>query len=157
MARILRFVAENETTIRLDLNNPAGFTHGRGLIWGSSDVDRAWLGTAGVDGDVSTGDRRPRVDALVPLILNPQATVDAMLALHAALATELDRKKNKIEWRPDGASSSLFIRTYRAAVPPLQRGQDAPPLEALLFDPIELPLIIPRHPRAKRDGVAVFL
>lgn len=157
MARVLEFIDEAETVVSLSLADPAALQHGRGLNWGVAEVDRDWVGAAPADGQISLGDHYVTAQAFLPVIITQQATWDDVEDLHQLLTVELSKKKNKIRWVPDGSSSEYIIRTYRTHVPPLQRGQDAPNIETLKFDPVEIPIALPRHPKAKRDGVAVFL
>lgn len=157
MARILRFVAEDEVTVRLDLNDPAGLLHGRGLDWGVAPLEADWIGAAPAHGQIQVGPHYTTAQGFLPAIITEQATWDDVEALHQALTVELSRTKNKIEWQPDGAAYPYIIRTYQTHVPPLQRGQDAPSIETLKFDPVDIPIALPRHPLAKRNGVAVFL
>jgi hypothetical protein len=88
----------------------------------------------------------------IPLILPRQGSWTAVASLMQQLGAELNRPNNVIEFRPDGAASSYFIDTYRAPIPSLFRGQDAPAIETLLFDPHPIPLLIPAHPTLRGAG-----
>lgn len=142
MARILRCVdPTSPTSVRLNLVDGTSFIGGRGLDIGTVGVNRSWIR------NTPTGEWRGPVMMRVPLIIPRQANWAAIQALKTALNTELDRKKNGLEFRPDGAAASWVFLTYMAEIPPIFRGQDAVDLERLLFDPVELVLNIPRHPR----------
>lgn len=151
MATILRF-EDSVGAVRLDLNDTAGFQFGRGFSLGTADVEHTWLGAFPHPGAISATQRRPIAEVQLPLILNPQASFNAMATKMAALATELDRETNIIRFHPDGATSPWYIDTYRAAIPSLIRGQDAPPVWSLLLDPLEIPLVIPRKPLLRGAG-----
>lgn len=145
MATVLRF-EDGAGVLRLDLNSATGFEFGRGLDLGTYDIEHSWLSQVPHPGAISAAQRRPIVEMRLPLILKPQANFGAMSALMTTLATELDRATNIIKFQPDGAAAPWYIDTYRAPIPTLIRGQDAPPVWSLLLDPVEMQLVIPRKP-----------
>jgi hypothetical protein len=145
MASVLRF-EDGAGVLRLDLNSATGFQFARGFDLGTVDIEHTWLSASPHPGAISASARRPIAEMQLPLLLMPQANFAAMQALWTALAVELDRDTNIIKWQPDGAAAPWYIDTYRAAIPSLIRGQDAPPVWSLLLDPQEIPLVIPRKP-----------
>lgn len=156
MSKILRFVADDETTVRLELNaGPPGFILGRGFDLGIGETQMEWLEQKGVNGAVLASTGRPPTQMVVPLILPKQTTVAAMITLIENLNTELDRRFNILEFRPSGTAASYFIDTYRSPLVSLFRGEDVPAPETLLMDPKPIPVTIWRHPIMRGAGTTV--
>lgn len=154
MSTILRFVAANETTVTLDLNSTTGFKLGRGFQLGTPPEEQAWLTQQPYDGATLAATRTDITIMSVPLVLMPQATWAAVKTLFDALAVELRRNTNIIEFRPHGAAASYFIDTYRAPVPSLFRGVDLQSVAHRLWD-AEIPVLIPRHPVLRGAGAFI--
>lgn len=126
MATTFRFVTGVGGSVRLDLNDETGWVLGRGLDFGVSSLEKKYLQQAPFDGATLASSYRPPVTMTVPLILTTQASADAVRTKFEALATELDRATNVLEWRGTGMTQSIFIDTYRADVPSLIRAVDSP-------------------------------
>lgn len=125
MATTFRFVDDSGTT-RLDLNDETGWVLGRGLDFGVSTLEKKYLQQTPFDGATLASSFRPPVTMTVPLLLMTQSSADALRTKFEALATELNRAQNVLEWRGTGMTQSVFIDTYRADVPSLIRGVDSP-------------------------------
>lgn len=157
MARtILRFIDPDTGTPRLNLNDPEGFELAEGgLRLGTQDIDyAAWLhGTA--PGAIPRGPHRAQVEMLISVRLTPQPEGwDGMAALMTALAIELDRSENVLEFIPGGSTVPYLIDTYASPIPSLFRGQPVAP-EEVLQDPVPMDLIIYRHPKLRGAGTHI--
>lgn len=158
MATILRFIDEEAETTRLDLNDPAGFQLVRGGFRpGTKDVDflGGWLKQAPHPGAIPAGPHRPQVEMLIRVSMTRQANWDDVAALMTTLAIELDRDTNVLEFRPEGASVSYLIDTYKSPIPSLFRGQESPSPETLLQDSEPMDLLIYRHPDMRGAGTHI--
>lgn len=122
---IFRFVDAGNAEL-LNLNDPSGWMLLRGFDLGITTAERTYISQPPFDGAFMSSSRRPQVTMVVPLYLTPQTDSDAMVTHFTALATELDRVTNIIEYRPQGASSSFLIDTFRADIPSFYSGFGGP-------------------------------
>ena len=154
MATIFRFVATDETTVNLDLNAASGWKLGLGLDLGEAGVEQEWLTQQPYDGATLAATRRDLAVMTVPLMLTQQVTWAAVKALMDALAVELTKVANIIEFRPDGAGSSSFIDTYQSPIPSFYRGLELQPIETRLRD-VPMFLHITRAPLLRGAGTFI--
>ena len=142
-----RFV-DDSGNLRLDLNkqDQTGWILARGLDLGISTIEHTFLTQPPVDGAVLASSYRPVTTMQVPLLLGRQASFSAMKSLMDALAVELDRPMNRIEYLPQGSSYSYFITTYRASIPSLVKGDFTPSAFLLMQTTTILMLQIMREP-----------
>ena len=154
MAAILRFVDDPHSGIRLNLNDGTIWALGRGLDVGISTVEKLYLVQPPMDGAVLADSYRPVVPMTIPLILYPNggATPANLRAQMAALATELNRKTNNIEYRGTGDTVSFFWKTYRADIPSLLRGLITPSPFSMLKGGPQFSVTIDRDPVATGAG-----
>lgn len=152
MALVFRF-EDTGGTLRLDLANTSGFEVARGLNVGTAGITHEMLEQPPYDGAVIAASYRPLAQMSIPLIVNRQANMTALVALWQSLVTELNRETNVIKFQPDGAPSATLYDTYQAEIPTLYRGQAAPFIGGSLLEDVELvTLVIPRHPVPRGAG-----
>ena len=115
------------------------------ILWPSRVQSYTAMRAEGVHGMRQSGESFPEGEALIPVRVFPQASMDALLTLWDELGQELNRVGN-IEWRPEGATRSYFIDHYKSTVPSITQMQGFP-----WWDPetLEIPrfvLAITVHP-----------
>ncbi len=151
---ILQFI-NSAGAVTLNLNDMAGFVLARGLDLGAAEVETTWLSQPPYPGAIPTGFTEQIVTMQIPIQMSKQTNWLAMRSLLNLLHTELLRPTNIIEFKPDPTSASYYFDTYRASIPSLYRGLDAPNPARLKQDPFPMLLQIPRHPQAR--GASVYV
>lgn len=127
MALIFRCLDEDETTVLLSLTDGNdGSAVGFGIPpesfdLGGGELAATYLDDAAYDGGVQVFSSTPRTAIVCDLLLIG-IDADDMRARLRLLATLLDRPRTVWEYRPDGASSSLYIDAMRSPKPRLLSG-----------------------------------
>lgn len=137
---IFRFTSFDGGTIRLDLNDPAGWMLARGFELGTRRLERTYIAQPPYAGAVLATSYAPPVKMIVPLLLQQQASVAAVRTKLTQLQTELLRETNTIEMREPNDTASFFIDTFKADVPSIHHAVDAP--NQFLFRATISPIVV---------------
>jgi hypothetical protein len=150
-----RFVTYDGSTLRLDLNTESGWMLARGFVLGNVRLERTYITQPPYAGGTLASSWKPVVQMTVPLILTKQTNIAAIRTKFDALKTELERDTNTIEMRENGDNTSYYIDTYKADMPSLHRGIDAPNLMqyGVVIGPIVLE--IDRYPDLRGAGTMI--
>lgn len=157
MASIFRFVDTDLTTVRLDLNAGVG-TNGLTyfeLDWGALEPDDTWLYQTPFPGAVLAASRDPLVQGSFRLYAK-HSSEDNLITLARSLDTELQRE-SILEWRPDGASASVFADVLSFVRPALFRGDNLTDVIRGLHDPKGLPMVFYKHPGFRKASASLTL
>lgn len=150
MATVLRFIDEATGGTRLDLNDRSGWRLSRGFDTGLLDLGETWIKQESVPGSSLAVAHRDIRQMSIPLHLSLQSSWVACRDLIEALAEELDRERNVLEFIPDASDRSYYIDTFRSPVPSLFRAQDYESVAQRLQDHA-VPILIKRLPYSRGD------
>jgi hypothetical protein len=120
MVNLLRFVDSIASSpgVRLNLNDGATWSMGQGTDFGIPPMRRQLSSTLIRDGDYVGATAYGNREINLALDLYPAAnggTPDNVAAQIQALQRELDRPNNILQYTPNGATNTVFFRTFRAS------------------------------------------
>lgn len=156
---IFRFVDAVGGATRLDLLDENGWMLHRGFDIGQEGIEKVYLAQPPYTGATLAASYRGIVTMTIALSLMKQATRLDMKTKMAALATELDRNTNYLEFRPTGFTAeglgSYYALTYQSNIPTLLRSVPHPSSFKALQSVTPIVLSLDRDPELLGEGVFI--